>query len=118
MEPVRIVQRIVFSGAIVVAVSLLIQIAEKMERLDAHVGTRNSTLQERPKVFYSVGMDPTVNVLHGMVDDLVLILSMQAFVSAQLIAVEVSTSLHMFLDHGLHGVHVAVWHDLGANLAA
>jgi len=118
MEPVRIVQGIVFSGAIVIAVSLLVQIPEPMERFDAYVSSRDAALQERPEVFDSVGMDSTVNVLHGMVDNLVLIFSLQAFVSAQLIAVEIGASLHVLLHYWRYGVPVAIWHNLGANLSA
>src|SRR5713226_6457527 len=37
--------------ALIKAKHLLVQIAEQMERLDAHVGALDATLEQRPKVF-------------------------------------------------------------------
>src|SRR5216683_463621 len=42
--------------ALIVAESLLIQIAEQMKRLDAHVGPLQTTLQERPEILDPVRM--------------------------------------------------------------
>jgi hypothetical protein len=57
---------------IVVAKRLLIQIPKQVKWLDAHVGTVQSTLQERPEIFKAVGVYLSVNVCNGVVNHFVL----------------------------------------------
>ena len=48
---------------IIVAVRLLVQIAEEVERFDRHVGSADTALQKRPEVLKAVGVDVSVHVL-------------------------------------------------------
>ena len=53
---------------------LFIEVAEKMERFDTHIGSLESALQKRPEVFESVGVNLAINVLLGMINNLVRII--------------------------------------------
>src|ERR1700730_3409186 len=63
-------------------------------------------------------MHSTVNVWDGMVNNLMIVLAMQTLVSAEFIAVQCGTSLHMLSHDWLHSTPVAMRHHLGTNLAA
>lgn len=43
-----------------------------MERLDAHVGSMKAALQQTPEVLHRIGVDFTIDVRDGMIDDFVL----------------------------------------------
>src|SRR5208282_2516435 len=73
---------------------LLIQIPEEVEGFHAHVGSLNSTLQEAPEVFESVGVNLPVYVFLGVVNYLMLeILMLQALIGEQRIGVDRAVSL-------------------------
>jgi hypothetical protein len=55
----------------VVAEHLFIEIPEQMERLYAHVGSFQSTLEKAPEIFESVSVDLSIDIFFGMVDGLV-----------------------------------------------
>src|SRR5438309_11426515 len=98
MEPVGIVQRIVFGPAIVESERLLIQIAEQMEWLYGHVGSVQSALQQRPEILKTICMDSAIHVFHRMVNNLVLVLIFQAPVSVQFVGKHGCSSLDMLSD--------------------
>ncbi len=64
------------------SICLLIEVAEQMKRLDTDVGSIQTTLEQRPKVFQPVGVNLAVYVLDGVVDHLVLKL-IESFVRLQ-----------------------------------
>ena len=37
-----------------------------MERFDAHVGSVQPALEQAPEILHAVGVDPSVNILHGV----------------------------------------------------
>lgn len=57
--------------AVIEAESRLVQVAEKVEGLDRNVGAFDRPLQQRPKVFQTVGMDMGAHVAFRMVNDVV-----------------------------------------------
>src|SRR5205823_9313532 len=57
--------------ALVESERLLIQIPEQMKRLDVHIRSVDAALEQRPKVFQSVGVDAPFHVALGMIDELV-----------------------------------------------
>ena len=61
---------IVHTDAVVVTKGLLIEVAEEMERFNAHIGSADAALQQAPEVFQTVGMDLPVDVFNCMVDNL------------------------------------------------
>src|SRR5271166_3251849 len=71
-----------------------------MERLDADIGPSNATLHETPEVLQSVCVDATIDVLHGMVYNLMDILSSQITIGAERIGIERRSSLYMLANLG------------------
>ena len=70
---------IVHVFAIVVAEKLLIEVTEKMKRFDAHIRTVDTALQERPEVLKAVGVDTTIDILDGVIDNRMSVLSSQSW---------------------------------------
>src|SRR5579885_165018 len=93
---------------IVVAERLFVDIAEQLERFDAHVGAVQSAFQQAPEVFHGVGVDFAVRVLDRVVDDGVLVVFIQAVVGKKFIAENRRSSLdvltHLFLNRFLASV--------------
>lgn len=50
---------------------LFVKIAEQVKRFHADVGPSDAAFQQTPKVFQTVGVDSTVHVSNGVVNDLV-----------------------------------------------
>jgi len=80
IEAVAIGQLVaVFILPVVVAICLLVQIPEQMERLNAHIRAVDPAFQKTLEILKAVRMDLAVNILHCMVNYTVLEL-VQAFV--------------------------------------
>ena len=56
--------------AVVIAESLLIEVAESVERLHADVGATDGPLERNPVVFHSVRVTVALHVGNGVVDQL------------------------------------------------
>src|SRR6266496_1781543 len=78
-EPLPIIQIL----AIVVPESLLVKIAEKVERFDTYVGARDAALEQRPEIFQTVSVNASVNVLNGMIYDFVRVVACQSLIRKQ-----------------------------------
>jgi nitrilase len=106
--------------AVVVTESLLIEVAEEMKRFDAHIGSVDTALQQRPEVFKAVGVDAPVHIFNGVVHNLVRVGSGESFVGQQGVGVESRTRFHMLLDFSLESGFLAVRnygrYDLAATL--
>src|SRR5882762_3585022 len=119
LKTVSIANEVVFLGAIVVPKNLFVQIAEQVERLDIDVCSLESTLEQAPEVFESVGMNLSVNVGLSMVDNLVLeSLVPQSLIGHQRIGVDRAASFNVSANLGLQVMFAASRNDVGANLAA
>jgi len=46
----------------------LVKVAERVERFDAEIRPAQHALEQRPKVFNSVGVNVTANVFFGLID--------------------------------------------------
>jgi hypothetical protein len=64
----------------VVPEGLLIEVTEKMERLDTHVGSADAALEKTPEVLKAIGVNLPVDELDSMVNDLVRIVSGQSLI--------------------------------------
>ena len=64
--------------ACVEAERLLVEVAEQMERLHAHVGAPDRALQEAPKILHALRVNIAVYVGLGVVHDLVGVVGLQA----------------------------------------
>lgn len=69
--------------ALVKAKRLFVQIAEQVERLNAHVRPFNSSFKQAPKVFQSVGMDMAFRVALRVVDHVVDVFLFQARIRSE-----------------------------------
>lgn len=109
---------IVHIFAEVVAVGLLVQVTEQMERFDTHVGSADAALQERPEVLKGIGVDVSIDVLNGMVYDLMGVIGCQSFVGHQSVRVECRARFNMLSDLRLKRFLLAVRNDDSADLPA
>ena len=60
---------------VVVAKRLLIQIPEQVKRFDRYVSAVDSALEQAPIVFQPVGVNLSIDVFDGVVDDLMRVVS-------------------------------------------
>lgn len=56
--------------AIVETERLFIEVAEQMERFNAHISPLEPTLEQAPEVFNGVGVDVAAHIFNGMINDL------------------------------------------------
>ena len=89
----------VVHGALVETERLLIEVTEKVERFDRHVGALQGTLQEAPEVLQPVGVYLSVNVRLGVVNDVMLVPALvHAVVGAESVSVESRTEFDVLTD--------------------
>jgi len=97
---------------------LFIEVAEQVERLDRYVGALDGTLQETPEVLQAVGVNMSVNVRLGVIDDAVDLSTLfHAVVGTERVSVEGGASFNVLADDLLKLVLLAVYDDLSADLA-
>lgn len=102
----------------VVGEHALIEVAEQMERLDAHVGAVQPALEQAPEVLQPVDVDLAVDVLDGVIDGLMAVGALKADVADVLVGVQARAVLNVLFDMPLDAGPFAVGDDFGANLAA
>lgn len=113
-KPIPVVHRLL---AIVVAECLFVEIAEQVERLDAHIGSVDPALQERPEIFESVGVNLPLDVFLSVVNHFVAVLLRQTVIGLERIAVERGSSSNVGADLFLDCFLAAVGNDGEANFA-
>jgi hypothetical protein len=86
---------------VVVTERLFVQVAKQVERLDADVGSFQAALKQRPKIFDAVGMYVSANVLFGMIDDLMHVISRQTVVGTPRIAEHIGAALDVLAHYAL-----------------
>src|SRR5579884_1783180 len=74
--------------------AFLVQIAEQVIRLHAHVGAANHPLEQRPEVLDTVRVDLAVYVSFGVVDDTVDVLRVEPLVGRQRIRHQFRATRH------------------------
>jgi hypothetical protein len=104
--------------ATVVAKRLFIKIPEQMERLDTDTGAVELPLYERPEILHRVGVDITVGVFHGMVDDLMPVIISQAIVRLQSVGKQRRTCHNVLSDVRVKFMLAPRRHSERANVAA
>lgn len=92
VEALRIGQR-----PLVVAESLFVNVSEQVERFDGHIGSMDTSLQERPEILHAVCVDLSVDVSLGVVDEPVVKL-IQSFIRQERIGVYARSSLNVLAD--------------------
>lgn len=89
-----------------------------MKRFDANVGSRNAALEKAPEVLKAIRVNSPVNILHGVIHNLVGIVSGQSLVRTERIRVQRRSCFDVLADFRLQSVLLAVRYDRGANLPA
>src|ERR1700680_1502330 len=86
-----------------------------MERLNTHVGSMQTTLEKRPEVLQAVCVYAAIHVFCSVVNDLVLVLLAQTFVTAHLISEQRGSRVDVLTDDWLQSFLLPIWDDLSAN---
>jgi hypothetical protein len=73
---------------VVKAESLLVQIPEQVERLDADIGAVDGTLEQAPEVLQAIRVNNAIDVLLSMVDNLVNVVTPQPLIRAKGIRID------------------------------
>ena len=117
LKPVGVFQRLVVRILpVVIAKHLLVQIAEKVERLYRNVGALQSALQQTPKVLKPVGVDFPFRIGFGVVNHAMNVLSVQSEIGGVSIGEKLCSSLEVFLDRTTNLRLVSDRKNLGPNL--
>src|SRR5271155_3587712 len=88
-----------------------------MEWLDANVGSLQLALEQAPEVFHTVGVNLSINVLFGVVDNLVLeSLLLESHVGHERIGIDRAASFDVSANIGLQKMFLAIADDSSANL--
>jgi len=101
----------------VVAVSLFIDVSEKVERLNRDVSTSQAALQERPEVFHALSVNLSVYILLKVINELVLVLG-KAQIPIELVGHELGTSLNKIAHSTVNGGILTISDDSRLNLTA
>src|SRR2546423_11978804 len=89
-----------------------------MKRFHAHVGSRHSALEQRPKVFKAVSMYTAIHVLSSMIYALVSVVGSQSFIRKQGVGIECRASSDVFAYFILQYSLATTRNHAGANLPA
>src|ERR1039458_4840413 len=89
-----------------------------MERLYAHIGSRDATLQQRPKVLKAVGVNAPIYVLGRVVDYLMCVFTGEAVIGKQRVSVERSSRFDMLFHFRLEDILSARTNNHGADFTA
>jgi hypothetical protein len=95
---------------------LFIEISEKMERLNAHVGSIDGTFQEAPEVFQSIRVNVAIDVLFRMVNNLVSVFGFQTIVGPERIGVDFHSDRNLLADATLKFAFLSRAHHRRADL--
>src|SRR5205823_9271541 len=82
-----------------------------------HIGALDAALEQAPEVFEGVGMDLSVNIGNGMVDDLMGVFALQSLVRDPRIGEEIAADFDMLLNLGVHSYALGIGDDLCPHLA-
>jgi hypothetical protein len=89
---------VVHSLSVIVAESLLIDVAEQVVWLDTYISAMQPALQETPEVLDSIGVNVTADVFDGVVDDRVIVVFIQPVIRGQLIGEDYGASFNVLAD--------------------
>ena len=102
---------------LIVAESLLVKIAEEVERFNANVCPLDAPLQQAPVVLQSVRVASAPNVLYRMVYGFVDVIRFQSFVALQGVGVQTRTDFHVRPNLRVQGALFRVFKNLRADFA-
>src|SRR5260370_33592178 len=89
-----------------------------MKRFHTYVGSAKAAFQQRPEVFHAVRVYAAIYILHGVVNDLMLVLALQTFVSTKFIREQRGSRFDVSLYESLQSILLTIWDDLSTDLTA
>jgi hypothetical protein len=81
--------------AMVESKRLLIDVSKQMERLDADVGSVQTTLKQAPEVLQSIGVHLAIHITLGMVDDIIRVIGAEPKVGYGFVGVHMGTGFNV-----------------------
>jgi len=87
---------------------LFIEVAEKMEWLDANVSAFQAAFEKAPEVFESVGVNLSVNVPFRMVNNFMRIMRGKKIVGCEGVGIDHTSSRNVFANLSVDGVLLSV----------
>ena len=118
LEAVAVVNFVLFGCTEVVPEHLLIEVAEKMERLNANISPLQAALQKRPEVFESVSVNFPVHVPLRMVNHIMSVVADKSFVGLQPVAQQSGHGSDVFADFAMDKRLATVGDYLRSDFAA
>ena len=88
----------VIALAVIEAERLLIEVTEEMERFYTHIGSRDAPLEEAPEVLKAIGMHPAIDILDGVIHNLVRVVAGESAIGEKRIGVERGTRFHVLAN--------------------
>ncbi len=104
--------------AVIKAEHLLIEIAEKMERLNRHIRAMQLPLYQTPEVFNRIRVHLAAHVFNGMVNYFMLKVLVESDIRPESVSVKRRANFDVLTNQWLHGRLAPFVYDLGANLPA
>jgi hypothetical protein len=104
--------------AVVESEHLLIEVTVKVKRLYGNIGSMQPALYETPEVLKGVRVNAAMDVLGGMIYDLMVVFAIKSGISPERVCVESRASLDVFPDERLQVVLTALRYDLSPNFPA
>jgi hypothetical protein len=103
--------------ALIEAERLFIDVSLKVRGINADVGPLQRPLEQRPKIFQTVRVNPPVNVPFEMVNKFAFEISADVSVDRKIIRVEFRSGFDMLLKKWLDMMLHSAWSDGGADVA-
>src|SRR5208282_5283596 len=94
--------------AVVVAVRLLVQVPEQMERFDADIGSLESALQEAPEILDLVRVHVAINVTLCVIDDLMNVVAVESVIADPCVRENVRAAFHIAANMALERATLCV----------
>src|SRR5437899_12530921 len=85
-----------------------------MERFNANVDAFESPLYETPKILKAIGMNFSMYVSVGMVNDLVNVICVQSAIGMAIICREMRAALDVIFHQSMKRRALTVWQNLGS----
>src|SRR5581483_6911764 len=89
-----------------------------MERLNRNISSRNSALEQRPKVLKAIRVNLPIDILNGVIHNLMCVFSSESLVGLEGIGIESRASFYVLTYFRLQSMFFAVRNYRGANLSA
>jgi len=111
-------RKIVIILSVIESEGLFVEVAKQMKRFNGNISSFEASFEKTPEVFESVGMDASVDVSFGVVDDLMHIFSVKPFIGQKSIGIQSRSFFHVVADFFLKQGFPSIDDNLGSDLSA